>query len=201
MSPREVFSHDHPTPWTPAFAVIGGRPSTSIEGDVNEEESEAEIAFAFRHAAQLITKDWHDNDRDDSLILVVLYSYRHALELQLKAVVKALLASWRFEEPSGELSEEMQQIRRRARGKHVLTVLVEDLTKLVRLFNMPLRDDVRAVCEKIHALDPDGQRFRWPTIPIPHSQGWQHRHAGASSSRLRRCSRASPAGRRSIRRP
>ncbi|MGW7346769.1 hypothetical protein [Streptomyces sp. NPDC054854] len=165
MATGDLFSRTEPNPFTAEIAVIGGRPSVSSDGvDETELESDAELAFAFRHAANVIAAHWYATRTDDSLILVVLYNYRHALELGLKAVIKALIASLEFEDPQQQLTAEQRAILKRAQAKHVLPLLVDDLTELVQLFKMPLQDEVRAICEKIHDLDPDGQSFRYPTV-------------------------------------
>lgn len=60
-----------------------------------ELETDAELAFAFRTAADLLAERWSAKGMDDSLVLVVLYNYRHALELGLKVVLRALVDSIR----------------------------------------------------------------------------------------------------------
>ncbi|MGW2672666.1 hypothetical protein ACWC5F_32080 [Streptomyces sp. NPDC001272] len=95
---RAVFSRSCPSPWTENYAVLGGRPAVSSSGAAAPElETDAELAFAFRTAADLLAERWYANRMDDSLVLVVLYNYRHALELGLKVVLRALVDSIKFE--------------------------------------------------------------------------------------------------------
>ncbi|WP_326616075.1 hypothetical protein OG863_02295 [Streptomyces decoyicus] len=165
MAIDDVFSLIEPKPPQRGTAVIGGRPYTSTEGvDERELESDAELAFAFRDAAKTISAKWYAVGTDDSPILVVLYNYRHALELGLKAVIKALIASLRFEDPKRELTTEQATMLKRAREKHALPLLVDDLAELAEMFAIPFPEEVRAICQKIHDYDPDGQSFRYPEV-------------------------------------
>ncbi|WP_433432289.1 hypothetical protein [Nonomuraea sp. CA-141351] len=165
VTSESVFSRTKPVQWTADVAVIGGPPCSSVEGvDERELESDADLAFAFRHAAGVIAADWYRQRKDDSLVLVVLYNYRHALELGLKAVIKSMIASLQFEEPAQKLTVEQEQVLARARSKHDLSLLLDDLSALAQHFQMPLPEVVRTACEKLHELDPDGQWFRYATV-------------------------------------
>lgn len=96
MTHRAVFFRSCPSPWTEDYAILGGRPVVSPSGAaVPELETDAELAFAFRTAADLLAERWSAKGMDDSLVLVVLYNYRHALELGLKVVLRALVDSIR----------------------------------------------------------------------------------------------------------
>ncbi|WP_330342593.1 hypothetical protein [Streptomyces sp. NBC_00557] len=141
MTNHAVFSHSRPSPWTEDYAVLGGRPAaSSSEGAEPEAETDAELAFAFRTAADVLAEHWHDDRADDSLVLVVLYNYRHALELALKVVLRALVDSIKFE------------------------VATDYLAQLAPMFRMHLQEDVTSLCDEVHALDPSGQALRYTMV-------------------------------------
>ncbi|MCZ0999645.1 hypothetical protein O1M63_18500 [Streptomyces mirabilis] len=164
MTSRSVFSRSHPSPWTDNYAVLGGRP-TSSAGAAPELETDAELAFAFRTAADLLAERWYDNREDDSLVLVVLYNYRHALELGLKVVLRALVDSISFEVPPGEAPPEIvEKVGKKLAHTHQLSVLSDYLVQLAPMFRMRLQGNVTSLCDEVHALDPSGQVLRYSMV-------------------------------------
>ncbi|GFH35270.1 hypothetical protein SCWH03_14850 [Streptomyces pacificus] len=163
---RAVFSRSCPSPWTENYAVLGGRPAVSSSGAAAPElETDAELAFAFRTAADLLAERWYANRMDDSLVLVVLYNYRHALELGLKVVLRALVDSIKFEvAPGDEAPEVVEKVGKKLAQTHQLSVLTGYLVQLAPMFRMRLRDDVTSLCDEVHALDPSGQALRYSMV-------------------------------------
>ncbi|MFC6987096.1 hypothetical protein [Streptomyces cirratus] len=130
-----------------------------------ELETDAELAFAFRTAADLLADRWSANGMDDSLVLVVLYNYRHALELGLKVVLRALVDSIRFEvAPGDEEPEVVKKVGKNLPKTHQLSVLTGYLVQLAPMFRMRLHDDVTSLCDELHALDPSGQALRYSMV-------------------------------------
>jgi hypothetical protein len=88
-------------------------------------------SFAFRTAADLLAEHWRDEGADDSLVLVVLYNYRHALELGLKVVLRALAGSIKFEIAPGDQPPELVE---KLAHTHQLNVLAGYLVQLAPMF-------------------------------------------------------------------
>jgi hypothetical protein len=132
---------------------------------VPELENDAELAFAFRTAADLLAERWYANSMDDSLVLVVLYNYRHALELGLKVVLRALVDSINFEvAPGEEVPEIVEKVGKKLAQTHQLGVLARYLVQLAPMFRMRLQGDVTSLCDEVHALDPSGQALRYSMV-------------------------------------
>ncbi|MFF4053606.1 hypothetical protein ACFYZ5_44100 [Streptomyces chartreusis] len=164
MTTRTVFSRSQPSPWTEDYAVLGGRPDAS-SSEAAVPETDAELGFAFRTAADLLAERWKEDREDDSLVLVVLYNYRHALELGLKMVLRALVASIKFEVTPGEAPPEIvDKVGKKLAHTHQLSVLTDYLVQLTPMFRMGLQGDVKALCDEMHALDPSGQALRYSMI-------------------------------------
>ncbi|MFJ3218272.1 hypothetical protein ACIPLC_20420 [Kitasatospora sp. NPDC086801] len=163
----EVFSAVPPKPWDPRrHAAIGARPLLMDGGDpVMEIEDDAELAYAFRMAADTVAAHWSATGDDDRLMIVVLQNYRHALELGLKAVLAALIRSIKFElapdeEPPTALAKAETELPR----THRLAVLVDHLVQLAPMFRLHLHDEVKRICADVHSIDPDGQALRYSMV-------------------------------------
>ncbi|TLS45698.1 hypothetical protein FE633_13090 [Streptomyces montanus] len=134
---------------------------------MTELETDAEIAFAFRTAADLVAEHWYDDRADDSLALVVLYNYRHALELGLKAALRTLVDSITFEvNPGDQPPAVVEKIGKELARTHQLGVLADYLVQLAPMFRMHIQGDVRSLCDEVHALDPDGQALRYSMVKV-----------------------------------
>lgn len=166
MTSRAVFSRSCPSPWTEDYAVLGGRPAAASSGAAEPElETDAELAFAFRTAADVVAEHWHADRAGDSLVLVVLYNYRHALELGLKVVLRALVDSITFEVPPGEAPPEIvEKVGKKLAHTHQLSVLSDYLVQLAPMFRMRLQGNVTSLCDEVHALDPSGQALRYSMV-------------------------------------
>ncbi|MFM9700950.1 hypothetical protein [Streptomyces europaeiscabiei] len=167
MTSRAVFSPSFPSPWTEDYAILGGRPADPSSGAAEPElESDAALAFAFRTAADLLAEHWRDEGADDSLVLVVLYNYRHALELGLKVVLRALVDSIKFEIAPGD-QPIVEKVGKKLAHTHQLSVLTDYLVQLAPMFRMHLQGDVTSLCDEVHALDPSGQALRYSMVKGP----------------------------------
>ncbi|MGW3661307.1 hypothetical protein ACWD6R_39315 [Streptomyces sp. NPDC005151] len=165
MTSRDVFSDSAPTSWTRDYAAIGARPTGSGD-EVLEMEDDATLAFAFRSAGDILADHWRAGT-DDSLVLVILYSYRHALELGLKAILRAMVNSAEFEQmPGTELPGIFSTVAKRLPLSHKLSELADFLVKLAPMFTLDLQDDIEQVCDLVHSVDPDGQTFRYTEVKV-----------------------------------
>lgn len=151
-----------PAVWTPNVAVIGAQPA---HGQETEPEDDADLAVAFRVAGDALVEYWRSQQADDSLIVVALYNYRHALELGLKAVLAELIASMRFELAPGQQAPlDLETLRGRVTGTHNLGWLRTRLETVAQFFRFPIHAEVAAVCATISSLDPDGQTLRYAMV-------------------------------------
>ncbi|MFG2463369.1 hypothetical protein ACGFWE_40840 [Streptomyces sp. NPDC048523] len=116
----------------------------------------------------MLAERWHAEGEDDSLVLVVLYNYRHALELGLKVALRALVDSITFEvSPGDELPEIVGEVGKKLTRTHELAVLADYLVQLAPMFRMHLQGDVASLCDEIHVLDPSGQGLRYSMVKGP----------------------------------
>ncbi|WP_369174989.1 hypothetical protein AB5J49_47055 [Streptomyces sp. R28] len=166
MTSRAVFSSSYPSPWTEDYAVLGGRSGASSSGAAQPElETDAELAFAFRTAAGLLAEHWHADDVDDSLVLLMLYNYRHALGLGFKFVLRALV------DRQHQLRDRTGRSAARDRGEgghtHELSVLAGYLVQLAPMFRMDRQGDVASLCDEVRVLDPSGQVLRYSMVKRP----------------------------------
>lgn len=100
---------------------------------------------------------------DDSLALVVVHNYRHALELELKAVVRALVAGEHARNPDG-VDQQVAQVADRLERTHSLQALVDGLRELACRVGWTLAPIVADVCGQLHQRDPVGDYFRYPDV-------------------------------------
>lgn len=100
---------------------------------------------------------------DDSLALVVVHNYRHALELELKAVVRALVAGEHARNPDG-VDQQVAQVADRLERTHSLQALVDGLRELACRVGWTLAPIVADVCGELHRRDPAGDYFRYPDV-------------------------------------
>ncbi|MBR7833611.1 hypothetical protein KDL01_10065 [Actinospica durhamensis] len=163
MDAAGVFSSGAPAEWSPRFAVIGARPgAVGVHG-----EEDGELAFAFAAGAALLAELWGEQDLDDSMILVVLYLLRHALELGLKRVVGTLARSLEFELREGQDPPvDLAKMNKDLAATHRLDVLARHLTRMAALFGFEVQGEVEAVCEMFAAVDPDGQWLRYSEVRV-----------------------------------
>lgn len=164
VTDTQVVSAKKPKPWTAEYAQIGAAP-----GNHDPEralfESDADFAFAFAAAAEIIAEHWDKMQSDDTLVLPALYLYRHSLEVGMKACISALLGSLEFELPPGaEPPVNVEKIRTDLVRSHKLDVLASHLAALAPLFRCHVHERLAQVCMMFARLDHDGQALRYATV-------------------------------------
>jgi hypothetical protein len=141
-------------PWEHT-AVVGGR-----------FEDDAQLALGFHQVAELGVADWTTRGPNDLLFVPIVYNYRHALELVLKAAVREAAARLRADGATdasldpATLDEELAETKPHSleRLANKLEVLLERL----RLEQLPAT--TRDVLHSLHQLDPHGETFRYSTV-------------------------------------
>jgi hypothetical protein len=141
-------------PWEHA-AVVGG-----------PFEDDAQLAQGFHQVAELGVADWTTHGPNDLLFVPIVYNYRHALELVLKAAVREAAARLRADGATdasldpATLDEELAETKPHSleRLANKLEVLLERL----RLEQLPAT--TRDVLRSLHQLDPHGETFRYSTV-------------------------------------
>jgi hypothetical protein len=134
-------------------AVVGG----SSEDDV-------QLALGFYQVAELGVGDWRGGGRNDLLFVPIVFNYRHALELVLKAAVREAAALLRTDGATdasldpATLDEELAKTHSLERLANKLEVLLD------RLSLEQLPNDTRDVLHSLHQLDPRGETFRYSMV-------------------------------------
>jgi hypothetical protein len=124
------------------------------------------LGFGYADAGRTLVEKWvTERSANDSHLMPIIWLYRHALELDLKACIRVAarcLAKEAKAGPSETPAALGEWLRRTA--SHQLRLLAQRLDSyLVQLDTEPLPLEVRAVLEELHDLDPGGDNFRYAT--------------------------------------
>jgi len=127
-------------------------------------EDDAQLALGFYQMAELGVTDWTIRGPNDLLFVPIVYNYRHALELVLKAAVREAAARRRTDGATdasldpATLDEELAKTHSLERLANKLEVLLDRL----RLEQLPAT--TRNVLRSLHQLDPRGETFRYSMV-------------------------------------
>jgi len=121
-------------------------------------------ASSFESAADALVAGWQRRT-DDGLLKPILYLYRHAAELHLKAAIK--VANMCVAEPYQDID---RWLRTPGQGGHSLVALRDRLLDMLSRPELDAGDpplgeeslDGRLLLE-LHELDPRGDEFRYPS--------------------------------------
>lgn len=142
-------------------------PSSGLPGVVNwwPDVNYLSDATSFESAADALVSGWRQHT-NDGLLKPILYLYRHAAELHLKAAIQ--LANDCADEPFPDLDAWLRTPRKG--GGHSLAALRDRLLDLLsrpelRTSHLPLGDDTPEgrLLSELHELDPRGDELRYPT--------------------------------------
>ena len=161
-------------------------PVTGRQTVVNwtSQETLGQLASGFQHAAEQLVHAWPD-DQYDGVLPPIMYLYRHAIELALKATITS---ATQFLGEIGQLPEDGVPLaelpgwlrgRRNSKGAqyrpapnpgHDLSELRSYLVHLLKqdsLFpqldsDLENTDRTGRLLEELHQLDPDGSGLRYP---------------------------------------
>jgi hypothetical protein len=135
---------------------------------VVEDFSESALADGFAELADLGVEEWKRHGPNDLLFVPVVYNYRHALELILKAAIRETAACLR-EEGHTDPGLDRQSLDRwllgpRGNGHslHRLAMRLDEWLHRLDLDGLP--EDVHDVLRSVHELDPRGDAFRYATV-------------------------------------
>lgn len=142
------------------------RPGAGLPGVVNwwPDVDYLSDASSFESAASTLVAGWQRHT-DDGLIKPILYLYRHAAELHLKAAI--MIANECVHEPYAGLD---RWLRSSQDGGHSLEALRTRLLQLLRrpelqCDRLPLGEDSTEgrLLAELHELDPRGDELRYPS--------------------------------------
>jgi len=160
-------------------------PAAGLPAVVNwaPEEDHATLSAGFENAAHILAGGWQTL-RDDGVVVPIIYLYRHAVELTLKATITSATS---FLDRVGELPEDCvlhPDLPRWLRGQggrldspwklspgHNLDQLTRYLQHLITLPQLFPGEEsglepggwYRRLLAELHDLDPDGSGLRYPT--------------------------------------
>lgn len=154
----------------PADADDGDWRSTAIIG--GPWESDGSLALGFFKLADAAVERWKSGHRNDAI--VIIYNYRHGIELALKEEIREAAACLRRDgvaDPGAQADEVNQWLS----DIHSIEQLVNRLTKLLGQLKLgpgqQLPAETLDVLRKLHVLDHNGQAFRYSAVKTgPHGQ-------------------------------
>ena len=125
-------------------------------------ESDVAISAGFVHAADLVVDSWvKDRNTDDSLLVPIVFNYRHALELALKVAVRTAERGLEPDQRREDLNEWFAK-----EVRHNLAKLAFRLKTSLELWGLDAIDEsTRKTIEQLHSFDKSGDSFRYSTAP------------------------------------
>jgi hypothetical protein len=156
----------------PHDAGDGDWRSTAIIG--GPWESDSSLALGFFELADIAVERWKAGRRNDAIVIPVIYSYRHGIELALKEEIREAAACLRRDGITGP-EVQADEIEQWLSATHSIGRLVNRLTKLLDQLNLgpgqQLPAETLDILAKLHLLDHDGQAFRYSAVKVgPHGQ-------------------------------
>jgi hypothetical protein len=135
---------------------------------VVEDFDEHAIAIGFADLADLGVEEWERHGPNDLLFVPIVYNYRHALELVLKAAIRETAACPREDgETDADLDRDALDrwlLGPRGNG-HSLQRLAVRLDEWLRRLDLEgLPENAHDVLMSLHELDPRGDAFRYATV-------------------------------------
>jgi hypothetical protein len=137
-------------------------------------ESDGSLALGFFKLADIAVEWWKAGHRNDALVIPIIYSYRHGIELALKEEIREAAACLRRDGVAGP-DVQADKVDQWLSGTHSIEQLVNRLTKLLGQLKLgpgqQLPAETLDVLRKLHVLDQNGQAFRYSAVKTgPHGQ-------------------------------
>ncbi len=155
---------------------------------------DAAIAAGFRRLADVAVEHWITRGPDDGLLLPILYTYRHAIELLLK---QALREAWAcldhdgIPQPTltGHNSTKPVSADTWLGSTHNLDELARQLDDCFAVLSMHPADKTVApgvvgIIGELHRLDASGDAFRYAQVRKPTATTFRHERAADASGLL-----------------
>ncbi len=126
------------------------------------------MAIGFADLADLGVEEWKRRGPNDLIFIPIVYCYRHALELVLKAALRTTAACLREEgetDPALDRDKLNEWLAGPRGAGHSLQKLATRLDEWLKSLDAEaLPDDVHEVLKSLHQLDPKGDAFRYSTV-------------------------------------
>ena len=130
-------------------------------------ESDGSLAIGFFDIADTAVEKWKAGHRNDTIVIPIIYNYRHGIELALKDEIREAAACLR-EDGATDRDVQADEVDKWVSATHSIEQLVNRLTRL--LDRLPLGPDQRLpaetleVLKKLHVLDHHGEAFRYSVV-------------------------------------
>lgn len=130
-------------------------------------EDDATLAMGYLEAADVLVNHWKLNRPNDLLALPILNTYRHGIELALKAVIHVAARCLRAD---GHRDAELQPaaLAEQLSGTHSIGELADQLARYLLRLDVTegerVPDSIMDVLKALHAADSNGQWFRYSTV-------------------------------------
>ncbi len=130
-----------------------------------EREDDAWLGFGFVSAADALIEHWVEHGPNDGHLMPIILTYRHGVELLLKAAIRDAAACLRREgNQDPKLARPAIDDWLAREAGHSLQQLANRLDQyLDRLNEDRLPTDTHDVLLSLHTLDPRGDTFRYAT--------------------------------------
>lgn len=129
-------------------------------------EDDAALAAGFLDAADILVEHWCANQRD-ILVVPIFLNYRHGIELALKNAIRSAarcLRRDRDDDPAIHPDIVDQRLTSTHSIGRLASTLNEYLGRLRLGDDSRLDPDTQEVLDSLHALDANGQAFRYSTV-------------------------------------
>jgi hypothetical protein len=152
----------------PAGAADGGDwHSTAIIG--GPWENDGSMAFGFFELADAAVERWKAGNRNDAIVIPIIYNYRHGIELALKAEIREAAECLRRGGVTGP-HVDTDEVDHWMSATHSIEQLVNRLTRLLQELQLGPGQEIPAetleVLGKLHVLDQHGQAFRYSAASL-----------------------------------
>jgi len=128
-------------------------------------ESDGSLALGFFKLADIAVEWWKAGHRNDALVIPIIYSYRHGIELALKEEIREAAACLRRDGVAGP-DAQADEVDQWLSGIHSIEQLVNRLTKLLGQLKLgpgqQLPAETLDVLRKLHVLARPAHRSRLP---------------------------------------
>ncbi len=130
-------------------------------------ESDSSLAFGFFELADAAVERWKAGHRNDTIVIPIIYNYRHGIELALKEGIREAAACLRRDGVAGP-DVQADEVDQWMSATHSIEQLVNRLTKLLGQLQLgpgqQLPAETLTVLRKLHLLDHHGQAFRYSAV-------------------------------------
>ena len=130
-------------------------------------ENDSSLAVGFFELAEIAVERWKAGHRNDAIVIPIISSYRHGIELALKEEIREAAACLCWDGVTGP-DTEAEEVNQWLSATHSIEQLVNRLTKLLSQLKLGPHQQLPAetldLLGKLHVLDQNGQAFRYSAV-------------------------------------